>query len=160
MFLKSQKKKKIFIFLLLIVTSCYFLTLTKQPIEQEKYVDSLHFDVLTDYDNLKSLNNVLKETIDVFHRNNLTYWITGGTLLGAVRDKGTVPWDDDADIAITADSLNQFKSLFTQFNQLNITVLQSNFFYKLFYIDGRETYNFKYPFIDVFVYHQSAKTLL
>lgn len=44
----------------------------------------------------------------IARRHNLTYWLSSGTLIGAVRHQGFIPWDDDADIEMTLDQYEKF----------------------------------------------------
>ena len=46
---------------------------------------------------------LLKVLADAMTRNGLDYWLESGTLLGAVRHKGFIPWDDDIDISVTRE---------------------------------------------------------
>ena len=40
------------------------------------------------------------ETIEILESNKILYWLCHGTLLGIIRDKKLIPWDDDIDIAV------------------------------------------------------------
>ena len=55
---------------------------------------------------------ILLSFVDVCKKNNLTYYISGGTYLGAVRHKGFIPWDDDIDVAMPRkDFIKQLKTM-------------------------------------------------
>ena len=46
---------------------------------------------------------VMKFIDKVCRKNDITYFIMGGTALGAVRHGGFIPWDDDLDIFMSPD---------------------------------------------------------
>ncbi len=67
------------------------------------------------------------EILEWYHKfcisNQLCYYIIGGTMLGAVRHKGFIPWDDDADVGMPRDDYNRFIELMK--NQKGRYVLDS-----------------------------------
>lgn len=66
-----------------------------------------------DVSELKAIQLEMLKAVDVFCKNNgLRYSLAFGSLLGAVRHKGYIPWDDDLDIMLLREDYNKFISGF------------------------------------------------
>lgn len=58
------------------------------------------------------LLDLLLELDAICRKHQIIYYLVGGSALGAVRHKGFLPWDDDADIVITKDNWEKLKRVF------------------------------------------------
>jgi hypothetical protein len=58
---------------------------------------------------VQMLYQVMSDVHDVFEETGLRYWISFGTLLGAIRHGGFIPWDDDLDILMSEEERKQFE---------------------------------------------------
>jgi lipopolysaccharide cholinephosphotransferase len=118
----------------------------------EKYSKKRHI--------FKQLYALLYITDKIFIENNVTYWMEAGTLLGAIRHGGIIPWDDDADIGVFNDDVEKIEKLTDEFKKYNILMTNTFFGYKLFFIHAKKNHKFNYPSLDIFVFHKKKNQRL
>ena len=119
--------------------------------------------------------DMLKYIDEVCKKHNIKYWLCSGTLLGAVRHSGFIPWDDDVDIEMLREDYKKFEKAMQ--NEPNINyVLQTHktdFNYFLPYAKLRDLHStikeerlhnsyYKYHgcFIDIFIIEPSSSLFL
>lgn len=70
-----------------------------------------------DINEQKRIMLIMMDYIDSFCRsNNIKYFLYGGSLIGAIRHKGYIPWDDDIDICMMRQDYDKFLAIFSDPN--------------------------------------------
>ena len=60
----------------------------------------------------EQLMYIMDDIDRVCRKHGLRYTLTGGSMLGAIRHKGFIPWDDDMDIRMLRDDFEKFKVIY------------------------------------------------
>ena len=83
---------------------------------------------------------------DILESHNIPYFITYGTLLGAVRHQGFIPWDDDFDFYLFDDSYD--KAIHALRAEMPVNMFLEDEDYKTFLKDMRELLKHEKEFKD------------
>jgi len=93
-------------------------------------------------DTFKKLLNLLNLWNDFTKKHEIKYWASGGTLLGAIRHSGFIPYDNDIDVCIFLSDFEKVKKHLDEHEKLSY--FESRFGIKI-YVDN------VYPFLDIFL---------
>lgn len=92
----------------------------------------------------------------VMETSNMTYFLYGGSLLGALRHGGIIPWDDDIDVWINNSQSLHLKNKVNFLKQYKLySPLDSQ--WKLYSIHGNPVINtpYKWPYIDIYRFNEN-----
>ncbi|MBS0603584.1 MAG: LicD family protein [Verrucomicrobia bacterium] len=110
--------------------------------------EEIHTDAVFKRTPVKDTVKIYKMLDDlhtILTKHGIRYWMDGGTLLGAVRHGGLIPWDDDGDIQIFEEDKEKLLALKEDFAALGYRLVEHELSLKLF---PSETDH--YPSIDIF----------
>lgn len=109
--------------------------------------------IYTNQNTIKQLYKMTYVVGRILHIYNIDYWAEGGTLLGAVRHKGIIPWDEDADLQIMDKDEWKIELIKEPLERFGYEIIKTWWGYKIFPQDGKKIkgYNSKYPGLDIFV---------
>ncbi|MCL2832365.1 MAG: LicD family protein [Treponema sp.] len=68
---------------------------------------------------------ILNEFVNICTSYNLKYFLTAGSLLGAIRHSGFIPWDDDMDIAMPRNDYEKFLDVYANLKESNYYLLSN-----------------------------------
>ena len=92
---------------------------------------------------------VLKVIDSICKAHDINYWLSSGTLLGAVRHGGFIPWDDDVDIEMLRDDFKRFNEILPQYLPDHIK-LQNHNTDKCYYWPFSKVRDERYPVKEIY----------
>ena len=136
---------------------------TIKTIKDSKHSFDKPFNSVWSVENYDETKKLIKDTQIYFNKSNIQFFVINGTLLGLIRHKGFIPWNDSLNISIDKEYFKQIvkdKKLFNDNgydiysfkNKNNITSI------KIFYKNKKKVKNknWSWPYIEIFGYYKDS----
>ena len=75
-------------------------------------------------------------------KHNLKYWLSSGTLIGAVRHQGFIPWDDDVDVEMLREDYLKMLELLKETDRFILQTKDNDEYYAVPYGKLRDKYSY------------------
>jgi lipopolysaccharide cholinephosphotransferase len=104
----------------------------------------------------KQLYKIMYDFDNFCVENNLQYWVEGGTLMGALRHGGIIPWDDDVDVQMLMKDYLKLANMKDELKKHKLEIHYEKDYgnlMKISYINKKplgKNKSWSFPFIDVF----------
>ena len=83
---------------------------------------------------------ILDHFVEFCDKNDLRYYLSFGTLLGAVRHKGFIPWDDDIDVSMPPEDYQKFLKLYKSDDKYFLQTYETDKYYHVLFAKIRENH--------------------
>lgn len=115
--------------------------------------------------------DLLKHFDKICSEHNITYWLSSGTCLGAVRHGGFIPWDDDLDVEMLREDYLKLEKVFQETDLYVLQTSKNDPYYVVPYAKLRNKrseisehgqdlkYKYQGIYIDIFVLERCPNTM-
>ncbi len=102
--------------LLLLIVILIVIVLLCYPLYRNQYIKRVKIDnidnFIIDKKDKDELIDLYRFVVDELKKNNVKFWLIGGTLLGKMRHNSIIPWDNDVDLAILEEDYDKVYKIF------------------------------------------------
>jgi phosphorylcholine metabolism protein LicD len=156
-----------FYFIILILTSILIYNYFDTRVISEEFSNTtenfiIDKNLLDNYKGLPHIKKLIKNIHDIFDTRNIRYWIHTEALLGAVKNKGILPWEDNIDIGVLIDDEEKIINLRKLLKKKNLGISEWFGGYKIFNLDGIEIKgtDYKYPYINILLFKKTISQII
>jgi phosphorylcholine metabolism protein LicD len=161
-----MKNNNLILILILLVIIIYYIFNIDFDMSPEEFTNSeenfLEIDLLDNYKSLNNVKNLIKKVHHIFEKNNIKYWLHTNILLGTIKYKKIIPWDDTVDFCILDQDENKIIYLRKVLKKKNLGIIESLEGYKIFELDGIKINNveYLYPFINIILMKEENNNII